>query len=164
MRRTQKKPPLTLAWLVFSLFVATDHAAHNPSKAAHQDQQIETVSFCALTNHPEQYVNKPIKTSAIFLTYFPDLWFMYDENCPQKGNRVTDYLNCRPDAECARLKNLSSLHRDGDGEKWRNKMVVIGQLHVVKAKDRSNTPTRVLKFAITDIESVTEVSSTVLWP
>jgi hypothetical protein len=149
---------------VFSLFAATDYAAHNPPEAPHEDQQIETVSFCELTNHPERYVNKSIKTSAIFLTHFPDVWFMYDENCPEKSNRVTDYLNCRTEAECARLKNLSSLHRDGDGEKWRTKMVVIGQLHVVEAKDRSNTPTHVLKFAVTDIESVTAVSPSVLWP
>ncbi len=164
MRRILRKLGLILAYFVFSLCSATDYAAHNPSGTAQEVRPVETVSFCELTNHPERYVNKSIKTTAIFLTYFPDVWFMYDESCAEKSNRVLDYLSCRPEAECARLRNLSSLHRDGDGEKWRNKMVVIGQLHLVERKDRRGNPTRVLKFAVTDIESVTAVSEGVLWP
>ncbi len=163
MKGTLKKTLLTFAGLVLSSSGGIDYAAHNP-KAAQGGQQVETVSFCELTNHPERYVNKPIKTSAIFLTHFPDVWFMYDENCSDKSNRVTDYLNCKSDAECERLRKSSSLHRDGNGERWRNKMVVIGELHIVERQNRSGGPARVLKFAISKIESVSPVPGEVEWP
>jgi hypothetical protein len=164
MKGRLKKTLLTFACLMLSSFAGIDYAGHNPSKAVRGDRQIETVSFCELTNHPERYVNKLIKTSAIFLTHFPDVWFMYDQNCSEKNNRVSDYLNCKSDVECDRLKQLTSLHRDGDGEKWRNKMVVIGELHIVNHQNRSGGPTRVLKFAVSDIESVSPVPSDVAWP
>jgi len=164
MKGILKKATLMFACLVSSSSVGTDFARHNSSKPALRGRQIETVSFCELTSHPERYVNKLIKTSAIFLTHFPDVWFMYDQNCSEKNNRVSDYLNCNPDVECDRLKQLTSLHRDGDGEKWRNKMVVIGELHIVNHQNRSGDPVRVLKFAISDIELVSSVPSEVAWP
>jgi hypothetical protein len=154
-----------VACLIFSSSAArTDFARHNPWKALHRDEQIEMIPFCKLTKHPERYVNKVIKTSAIFLTHFPDVWFMYDQNCSDKNSRVSDYLNCKSDAECDRLRKLMPLHRDGDGEKWRNKMVVVGALLIVNRTDGSGRSTRVLKFAISDIESVSAVPQRVPWP
>ena len=164
MKGILKKTLLMFACLMLSSSVGIDYAGHNLSKAAQGGQQVEAVSFCELTNHPERYVNKPIKTSAIFLTHFPDVWFMYDENCSDKSNRVIDYFNCKPDAECGRLRKLSSLHQDGDGEKWRNRMVVVGEFHIVNRQSRSGDPTRVLTFAISDIELVSAVPSSVPWP
>jgi len=157
-----KKALLISACLIGSSTV-TDYAAHNP-KAAQNTKEIQTVSFCDLTNHPERYVKKLIKTSAIFLTHFPDVWFMYDENCSAMSSRVTDYLSCKSDAECDRLRKLSSLHRDGDGERWRNQMVVVGELHIVEHQNRIGGSSRVLKFAIADITSVSAVPQGVPWP
>jgi hypothetical protein len=163
MKGTQKTILLMFVCLPFSSIGGTDYGRQKVSKPK-GDQQVETVSFCELTNHPERDANKLIKTNAIFLTHFPDVWFMYDENCSDKSNRVTDYLNCKSDAECDRLKKSSSLHRDGDGEKWRNRMVVVGELQIENRQNRSADPTRVLKFALTDIESVSAVPDNVPWP
>ena len=164
MKEILTKAPLILACIMFGSTAGLHHASHILSKPAQGSRQVETVSFCELTSHPERYANKLIKTSAIFLTHFPDVWFMYDQNCSDKSNRVTDYLNCKSDAECDRLRKLTSLNRDGDGEKWRNKMVVIGELHIVNRQTGSGDSMRVLKFAISDIESVSRVPTEVAWP
>lgn len=153
--------------VLICLFVNSSHGIGyvvNHENTAPGRRQIETVSFCELTNHSERYVNRTIKTSAIFLRHFPDVWFMYDEECSDKSNRVTDYLRCKPDAECDRLRTLSSMHRDGNGERWRNRMVVIGELQFAERESRSGDRTRVLKFAISDIESVSAVPENVSWP
>lgn len=164
MKGILKKASLMLTCLVVISSVELDYASHIPSKPSQEGQHVETVSFCELANHPERYANKLVKTSAIFLTHFPDVWFMYDQNCSDKSSRITYYLNCKSEAECQRLSKLTSLHRDGDGEKWRNKMLVIGELHIENRQNRSGGSTRVLKFAISDIESVSCVSSEVAWP
>jgi hypothetical protein len=56
------------------------------------------------------------------------------------------------------------LYHDGDGERWRNRMVVLGELQIANRQTRSGGSTRVLKFAISDIESVSYVPSEVAWP
>jgi hypothetical protein len=152
------------ACVVFSSFATRECGNHNPSDAARKNEQMEVIPFCELTKDPDRYVNKVIRTNAIFLTHFPDVWFMYDQNCSDKRSRVSDYLNCKSDTECDRLRKLMALHRNGDGEKWRNKMVVVGALHIVNRKDGSGGSTRVLRFAISDIELVSAVPQSVPWP
>jgi hypothetical protein len=125
------------------------------------NSRIETVSLCELAKEPERYANKLIRTNGIFLTGFPDVRFMYDEDCSDEKNRIADYLNCKTDSECERLIKCTSLHRNGDTDRWRNKMVVVGELQIEFHK---STDTRVLRFAISDIESVSAVPPTVPWP
>ena len=127
-------------------------------------KQIEGVSFCDLTKTPERYVNKTVITSAIFLTSFPDVWFMYDANCSEMSNRVIDYLNCKSDAECDRLKKLSNSHKDIEGDMRRNQKLVVGNLHIVPSRDRSQPHAKDLKFEILDIIAVAAVPEGIPWP
>src|SRR5438046_5995974 len=66
------------------------------------------VAFCELARHPEKYVNHVVRTSAIFVQYFPDVWFMYDPRCSDRKNRMTDYLECKTNSHCDRLRRLSN--------------------------------------------------------
>ncbi|MDT5121789.1 MAG: hypothetical protein QOC96_1271 [Acidobacteriota bacterium] len=163
MKGIVKKASLILVCLVISASARLDYARYIQPKPPKEDQHVARVSFCELTKHPELYTNKLVKTSAIFVDYFPDVWFMYDQNCSDENSRVIDYLNCKADAECQRLRNLASW-KDGDGEKWRNRMVVIGEIQIVNRQNRSGENIRVLKFAVSDIESVSRVPSNVPWP
>lgn len=160
MKRALKRANLMLACLILSAFTGS-HSARDVRGGC---QPIETVPFCELTKHPERYADKVIRTSAIFLTHFPDVWFMYDEDCADKSNRVSHYLKCKPEIECRRLSKLSSLHRDGDGERWRNRIVVTGTLQIEQRQNRTIGSLRVLKFGIVSIESVFPVRQSVPWP
>jgi len=163
MNRSLKKTALICACLIISLS-ATPDVAGDISKTSKGYQQVKTVPFCDLAKHPERYTDKLVRTTGIFLTHFPDVWFMYDENCSDRSSRATGYLNCKSEAACGRLRRLSALHRDGDGERWRNQMAVVGELHIVELQNRSGGHNRALKFGITDIESVSVVPQSAPWP
>src|SRR5947209_4839460 len=100
MKGIVKKASLILVCLVITASARLDYARHIQPKPPKEDQHITRVSFCELTKHPERYANKLVKTSAIFVDYFPDVWFMYDQNCSDENSRVFDYLNCKADVEC----------------------------------------------------------------
>jgi len=164
MKRRFNKLLVVFGWLVLGSSGSAAYAGYDSSNSVEENHQVESVSFCELMIHPERYANKLIKTSAIFVTHFPDVWFMYDQRCSGKDNRVSEYLNCKSDSECNRLKKLAELYRDGDGEKWRNQMVVIGELQIVERQNRAGELIRLKKFAILDIESVCPVPREVAWP
>jgi hypothetical protein len=123
---------------------------------------VETVSLCKLTRNPSRYLGKPLKLNAIIVSYFPDVWFMYDENCPTKPNRLIHYLDCKSEKQCNHLKNLLSANQDGNGERFRSRVTVIGKLQIETSVSQNEK--RILKFGISAVESTSLVSTEVQWP
>lgn len=158
------KVPLRSATLILTcLLIYCSGLAINRerSKVLNENRPIETVHFCDLAKHPELYTGRSIATTAIFVTAFPDVWFMCDEQCLDKDYRISYSLNCKPNVDCEYLKRAMSAHLVGDGERFRNRMTVLGELRV---ENRQKAPKKILKFYISDVQSKSDVPREVLWP
>jgi hypothetical protein len=87
-----------------------------PVKSSPPAEQIPTVNFCELTQHPKDYINKVVRVQANY-TGLEDkvlpvgdqprllMSYLYDDSCNDNKHKIHDDLNCQGDSNCRELRN-----------------------------------------------------------
>src|SRR5262249_7930594 len=65
-------------------------------------EQIPTVPFCDLTEHPEKYAGKMVRIKASYVSWWESS-YIYHLDCEDAEHKIHDGLDCSEETECREL-------------------------------------------------------------
>lgn len=140
------------------------------SQAKNQEQsEIPTVSFCELTNNPEKYADKIIRTEESYIVWWESS-YLYSETCIDNKQKIHNVTDCEAtDEKClkdfsAEWKKLEPYMRSKKSKyqtTFRVKAVFVGRF--VGPGTYGHLGSFEYEFRVQKVEKVTAIPKSVSW-
>jgi len=148
------------------LFVALGWSLASHAVGAHQNnkEQIPTVPFCDLTEHPEKYAGQVVRIQASYVSWWESS-YLYNLGCDNEKHEIHNGLACSEEKECLELfkriyGHIEKYQRpDQKTSASRAYVTVIGRLEGPSEVGYGHLNTFKFEFKIMSVESASPMPS-----